>query len=364
VEKSNIGHHIRNLRGQPFAGFATRAAQVVEHSFISDRRSLASTCSKLQALVLDCANYLTLQLGNDSPLKSTYGASAVLVASVRRQHGAVRLRLILCPDFTARQLKQQLSALGLCPAVQELELANATVSGPGRQGSTPGSVCVILPVIVHTACCLCVMDCGMQGRGQWTQQASLQAVESFPNLQYLRLSRCAIPFSALKPLLEHSRSQGIYLSRSQLCNEGMHDIRWLLQLLSCEGPRYLNVDGKFHGGSSPLVPTKRPHLLSSLTHLVLDRPGIGDVQSWLDIIVHLPALEHFEASFKALTYSIPQVGRCLSAPLPLALCAGATAPCGSPLHPSSHVCDVQESRPPGPEMSILHMWCTQSCDGR
>jgi hypothetical protein len=101
-------------------------ALVFEHLRVSDRGCLAGTCSRLRALVLSCANRLTLQLGNE---RST---SAALVAAVRRQHGALHLRLTLCQTITARQLKGKLSALGPCPAVQELELAHITVSGLGQ----------------------------------------------------------------------------------------------------------------------------------------------------------------------------------------------------------------------------------------
>jgi hypothetical protein len=107
-------------------------AQIVKQLPVSDRRSLAGTCSSLRALVLNCANRLTLQLSSDSPANSTCGATAALGAAVRRQHGALHLRLILCQSITARQLKGELAALGLCPSVQELQLACITVGGLPR----------------------------------------------------------------------------------------------------------------------------------------------------------------------------------------------------------------------------------------
>jgi hypothetical protein len=103
-------------------------AQVVEHLPVSDRRSLAGTCRSLQALVLSCASRLTLLL--KSPFRR--GASAALVAAVRRQHGALHLRLTLGQTITTHQLKGELSALGVCPVVQQLELAYIAVSGLGQ----------------------------------------------------------------------------------------------------------------------------------------------------------------------------------------------------------------------------------------
>jgi hypothetical protein len=148
----------------------------------------------------------------------------------------------------------------------------------------------------------------MQGPDQWTHQASLLAVQNFPNLQSLKLSGCAIPLPALRSLLQRSLPQGIHLSKSQLCSRAAKDSGWLMQLMGCEGLRYLAVHGTFNGMPVALRAPKEPHLSATLTHLILDVPGIGDVQNWLDVVVHLPALEHFEASCERVISTIPQVG--------------------------------------------------------
>jgi hypothetical protein len=135
-------------------------AQVVEHLPVSDRRSVAGTCSTLRALVLSCANRLTLHLGTERSTR------AALVAAIRRQHGALHLRLTLGQTITARRLKGELSALGLCPAVQELELAHITVSGLSRHRGHKlvvgancntfggiGSICTCTDVAVFDGIC-------------------------------------------------------------------------------------------------------------------------------------------------------------------------------------------------------------------
>jgi hypothetical protein len=240
-------------------------AVVAEHLSVSGRRSLAGTCSALGALILDCANRLTLHLGNDSSI------SAALLAAVRRQHGALHLRLALSQTITARRLKGQLFALGLCPAVEGRELAHITVSGLCRHRShqlcgSLGSFCTVYKWLSLLP---------MQGHDQWTHQASIQAVHNFPNLQCLTVKGCAIPFPALKPLLQLRLPDGIHLRKSQLCSEAVYDSRWLLHLLSCEGPKYLAITGSLNELPLQFVPPEESHLPASLTHLVLDGPGVG-----------------------------------------------------------------------------------------
>jgi hypothetical protein len=89
-----------------------------------------------------------------------------------------------------------------------------------------------------------------------------------------------------------------------------------MQLLSCAGLKYLAIHGSFHEAMEdkfdeallPLMPQKEAHLSASLTHVVLNGPDIGSLQSWLDVLVHLPALEHAEVSLPGVIPSSLQVG--------------------------------------------------------
>jgi hypothetical protein len=89
----------------------------------TDRRSLGLACGKLQTLVVQGAETLALEIRAPGDVSRV---PAPLLAAIGKRHGKLSLRLTLAAD--ACNLHKELAALGMCPAVEHLELRLLHVS--------------------------------------------------------------------------------------------------------------------------------------------------------------------------------------------------------------------------------------------
>jgi hypothetical protein len=111
----------------------------------ADQRRLAKTCTLLRAAVLQQAKQLQLDIGSHD-----YPASAALLAAIRREHGPplhLELRFRVWFEGQHINVMKELSALGTCPAVHQLELACIAVSREapvtGNRGKSGKRVCFV-----------------------------------------------------------------------------------------------------------------------------------------------------------------------------------------------------------------------------
>jgi hypothetical protein len=153
---------------------------------------------------------------------------------------------------------------------------------------------VTLTLIHSLSCRISLQLCG-----QWTFQTSQLAAQVFPNLQFLLLIACAVPLQELMPLLQRAPPLlGIQLRKSQLCPAGRYDYdyQWpMLAIRACHS-QHLELKDSFGPEWRELVFPLRhgaKFFSNTLTHLLLDRPGIGTHGNWMWALLHLPALRCF-----------------------------------------------------------------------
>jgi hypothetical protein len=149
-----------------------------------------------------------------------------------------------------------------------------------------------------------LLCCGLQDGHQWTRQASLLAVQLFPNLSIFKVEDCAIPLADLLPFLQRQPPlAAVKVAFSQLCSpNGKYDRSWPVQLLTASRcPRlelsYTYPDSKALGEPYQLSypPLRGPHWSNTLTHLELNDLRIGKLSDWLAVVLKLPALQSFTA---------------------------------------------------------------------
>jgi hypothetical protein len=98
-------------------------AHIISALPVADQKSLALACSRLKTLVLQGSETLALEIRARGDVSRV---SASLLAAIRRRHGKLSLRLTLAADGC--DWHEELAALGLCPAVEHLELRLLHVS--------------------------------------------------------------------------------------------------------------------------------------------------------------------------------------------------------------------------------------------